>query len=162
LGAAMPELMTGAGLIPSPLSPYLISGGQILRGMRSASALGGALSGAGGETLKQLERRYGKPNETVLSFPGVNVTREDTAGLIGEFAAPGAVSATGKLIRGFPITRTVMGALEKYSGVGGAEMFRDAASRQLATIRGKENATETSYYRDIFDSLQKIDKASRR
>jgi hypothetical protein len=160
LGAAMPELMTGAGLIPSPLSPYLISGGQILRGMRSASALGGALSGAGGETLKQLERRYGKPDETVLSFPGVKVTREDAAGLIGEFAAPGAVSATGKLIKGFPITRTVMGALEKYSGVGGAEMLRDAASRQLATVRGKENATETSYYRDIFDSLQKLDKTS--
>ena len=51
-GALAPELMTlgglGAAAFPptAPLSPFLLAGGQLLRGGRMASALAGGLSGA--------------------------------------------------------------------------------------------------------------------
>ena len=47
VGYFSPEIMTGLGLLPTPASPFLLAGGQILRGGRAAAALTGGLSAAG-------------------------------------------------------------------------------------------------------------------
>jgi len=160
-GAALPYAMQAAGMIPSPLSPFLTAGSQILKGVRGATVLGGGLSGAGGEALKQAERRYGSPDKSVLQFPGVNITREDVAGTVGEFAGPGLPKAGYALIKGVPPVRSALGALDRYSRMGGDEVFKEAATRQLATLRGRDKATEGSYYREVFNALQKADESTK-
>lgn len=160
-GALLPEALGLASLIPGPQSPFLAAGSLLAKGGRVAGALTGALSGGGGELAGQVERRFGKPDQSVLNLPGVRITREDIARTAGEFGAPAIPAIGAKLIRGMPMARQAMAALEKYSGVGGKALQEEAAGGALSRIRGKEDATETSYYRDIFDSLQKVDEKIR-
>lgn len=160
-GAVLPEALGIASLVPGPQSPFLAAGSLLAKGARGAGALTGALAGAGGELAGQVERRYGQPGKTVLDLPGIQMTREDVARLGGEFAAPAVPSVGAKLIRGVPLARQAMVALEKYSGVGGKALQEQAAGGAMARIRGKESATETSYYRDIFDQLQKVDSVAK-
>jgi cell division septum initiation protein DivIVA len=160
-GALLPEVLGIASLIPGPQSPFLAAGSLLARGGRAAGALTGALAGGGGELAGQAERRFGKPDQSVLNLPGVRITREDIARTAGEFGAPAIPAIGAKLIRGMPMARQAMAALEKYSGVGGKALQEEAAGGALSRIRGKEDATETSYYRDIFDSLQKVDEKIR-
>lgn len=160
-GALLPEALGIASLIPGPQSPFLAAGSLLARGGRAAGALTGALSGGGGALAGQAERVFGKPDQSVLNLPGVRITREDIARTAGEFGAPAIPAIGAKLIRGMPMARQAMAALEKYSGVGGKALQEEAAGGALSRIRGKEDATETSYYRDIFDSLQKVDEKTR-
>lgn len=156
-GALLPEALGIASLIPSPISPFLAAGGYLAKAGRTAGAIGGALAGAGGETAGQLESRYGDPQKRVLDIPGIGITREDIARTAGEFAAPGVPSMGAKMIKGFPLARQAMAALEKYAGVGSKALREEAAGLAMGKIRGKEDITETSYYRDIFNKLQKVD-----
>jgi len=65
VGYFSPEIMTGLGLIPSPASPFLLAGGQILRGGRAAAALTGGLSAAGcsvlGKVVPEPDKSRGLP-----------------------------------------------------------------------------------------------------
>jgi hypothetical protein len=58
-GALAPNIMTAAGMVPTPLSPFLLAGGQLLRGQRLASAGYGALGGLFGETAGQVAESQG-------------------------------------------------------------------------------------------------------
>ena len=58
-GALAPNIMTAAGMVPTPLSPFLLAGGQLLRGQRLASAGYGALGGLVGETAGQVAESQG-------------------------------------------------------------------------------------------------------
>lgn len=160
-GVLLPEALGLAALVPGPQSPFLAAGSLLARAGRGAGAIGGALSGAGGETLRQFERRYGRPEETVLNIPGGKITREDVAGTVGEFAGPGIPTLGSKFIKGVPLARQAMVALEKYSGVGGKALREEAAGIGMGKIRGKEDITESKYYRDIFNELQKVDSKIR-
>jgi cell division septum initiation protein DivIVA len=157
-GALLPEALGIASMIPGPQSPFLAAGSLLAKGARGAGALTGALGGAGGEAAGQLERVYGKPEKTVFDIPGIRVTREDVARTAGEFGAPAVPAVGAKLIRGFPLTRQILSSMEKYSGIGGKALQEEAAGKAVSAIRGKEPETETKYYREIFDELQKANK----
>ena len=58
-GVLAPNIMTAAGMVPTPLSPFLLAGGQLLRGQRLASAGYGALGGLVGETAGQVAESQG-------------------------------------------------------------------------------------------------------
>jgi hypothetical protein len=58
-GALAPNIMTAAGMVPTPLSPFLLAGGQLLRGQRLASAAYGAFGGLVGETAGQVAESQG-------------------------------------------------------------------------------------------------------
>jgi hypothetical protein len=60
-GALAPEITTGLGLIPSPISPFLLATGQALRGQRAASAVLGGLGGGAGELAAQITEAQGRP-----------------------------------------------------------------------------------------------------
>lgn len=158
-GALLPEALGIASLVPGPQQPFLAAGSLLAKGTRGAGALTGALAGGGGELAGQVERRYGQPGKTVLDLPGIQMKREDIARLGGEFAAPAVPALGARLIRGVPLARQAMVALEKYSGAGGKALREEAAGGAMARIRGKEAATKTSSYREIFDQLQKVDSA---
>lgn len=67
-GALAPEIMTAASLVPTPLSPFLAAGGQLLRGQRLASAGYGAFGGALGETGGQIAEAQGaSPTEAEVT-----------------------------------------------------------------------------------------------
>ena len=158
-GALLPEALGIASLVPGPQQPFLAAGSLLAKGTRGASALTGALSGAGGEAGGQLMRRYGQPEKNVLDLPGIQMNREDVARLGGEFGAPAIPAIGAKVIRNTPIVRGAMAALDKLSGTGGRIVQDEAAGRAMTRIRGRTPATETSSYREIFDQLQKVDSA---
>ena len=161
-GALLPEALGIASLIPGPQSPFLAAGSLLAKGARGAGALTGALAGAGGEAAGQIERRYGQPEKTIFDIPGIRVTREDIARTAGEFGVPSVPAVAGKTLRGFPMTRQAMAALDKFSEAGGKALQEKAAGQAVTALRGKESATESSYYRDIFDQLQKVDDVTKK
>lgn len=160
-GALLPEALGIASLVPGPQSPFLAAGSLLAKGARGAGALTGALAGGGGELAGQVERRYGQPGKTVLDLPGIRMTREDVARLGGEFGAPAVPALGAKLIRGTPLVRGAMATVDKLAVIGGRALQEEAAGKAMTSIRGKEAATESSYYRDIFDRLQRADSAIR-
>jgi hypothetical protein len=163
-GALMPELMTlggmGAAAFPptAPLSPFLLAGGQLLRGGRAASALAGGLSAAGGKAAGEF---VPQPEKVVAEIPGAQITRRQVAETVGEFGAPGALKGAELVMRGTPVVGAAIRGLESFVGMGEQE-FRKAAERQLATLRGKVPASFTEPYRRIFDSLAGAEEKERR
>lgn len=162
-GALAPELMTlgglGAAAFPptAPLSPFLLAGGQLLRGGRMASALAGGLSGAGGKAAGEF---VPQPEKVVAEVPGAQITRRQVAETAGEFAGPGALKGAELLVKGTPVLGAVLRGMERFVGMGEQE-FRKAAERELATLRGKVPASFTEPYRKIFDALAGAEQKER-
>jgi len=105
VGALSPEILTGAGLVPSPLSPFLLAGGQIARAGRLGAALASGGGYLAGEGLKAVTP---EPEKTLIDIPGARITRGDVAGLGGEILAPGAVSVGKRLITKAPLIRSIL------------------------------------------------------
>jgi len=135
-GALAPNIMTVAGMVPSPLSPFLLAGGQLLRGQRLASAGYGALGGLIGETGGQIAESQGaSPTEA-----------EVTRFLAGTFGpAPvqylgrvgGTVVGRGLSALGFPGASrmaTIGQMMEREAGQPGS-----LTAEQRAFIQGKIN-----------------------
>jgi hypothetical protein len=164
VGAFAPELMTAAGMgaavFPptAPAAPFLLAGGQLLRGGRLASALSGGLSAAGGKAAGEF---VPQPEKVVAEIPGVQLTRKDVAETAGEFLAPGSLKAAELAIRSAPVLGSVLRGLERFVGAGEQE-FKKAAERELAGLRGKLPATFTEPYRKIFDALAGAEDKERR
>ncbi len=168
LGYFSPEIMTGLGLIPSPASPFLLAGGQILRGGRAAAALTGGLSAVGGSVAGKV---VPEPEKVAIDIPGIQVTRKQLAEVGGEIAGPGALKATELVARGTPVVGSAIRALERYAGAG-KDGYADAAARELALIAkpglrkrffGSDvPVTEIQPYRQIYDALAGLDNAKRR
>lgn len=163
-GFFAPELMTAAGMgaavFPptAPAAPFLLAGGQLVRGGRLASALSGGLSAAGGKAAGEF---VPQPEKVVADIPGAQITRKDVAETAGEFLAPGSLKAAELAIRSAPVLGSVLRGLERFVGVGEQE-FKKAAERELAGLRGKLPATFTEPYRKIFDALAGAEDKERR
>lgn len=163
-GALAPELMTGAGMVAgafppaAPLAPFLLAGGQLLRGGRAASALAGGLSGVTGKAAGEF---VPQPEKPVAEIPGAQITRRQVAETIGEFAGPGAVKVADIAARSTPVLGAAIRTMEGYVGLG-EQQFRKAAERELANLRGKVPATFTEPYRKIFDALAGAEAQERR
>jgi hypothetical protein len=101
IGAAMPELTTGAGIaaaafpVTAPMAPYLLGTGQAMRGARLASAGAGLISGLGGEAAAQVSEAYGQPEKTqeLWRLAGGAVTPE--LGNVIKYGAGKILSSTG-------------------------------------------------------------------
>jgi hypothetical protein len=131
LGALSPEILTGAGLVPSPLSPFLLAGGQIARTGR----LGAALASGGGYLAGQgLKAVTPEPEKTLINIPGARITRGDVAELGGDVLAPGAVSVGKRFITKAPLIRSIL-TLGEQRGVQ-MEGIRAAVS-ELANFRNR-------------------------
>lgn len=85
VGAVMPEILTGAGMLAAPtplapISPWLMLTGRAMRGARMASAAAGAYAGATGEFLAQEAemKGYGKAVQEGVRLVGGAVAPEFT------------------------------------------------------------------------------------
>ena len=163
-GALAPELMTGAGLVAgafppaAPLAPFLLAGGQLLRGGRTASALAGGLSGLTGKAAGEL---VPEPEKVVAEIPGAQITRKQVAETAGEFLGPGIVKAADIGTRSLPVLGAAIRTMENYVGLG-EQQFKKAAERELANLRGKVSATSVDAYRKVFDALAGAEDRERR
>lgn len=163
-GALAPELMTGAGMLAgafppaAPLAPFLMAGGQLLRGGRAASALAGGLSGVTGKAAGEF---VPQPEKVVAEVPGAQITRKQVAETVGEFAGPGAVKVADIAARSTPVLGAAIRTMESYVGLG-EQQFKKAAERELANLRGKVSATSIDSYRKVFDALAGAEDRERR
>lgn len=163
-GALAPELMTGAGMLAgvfppaAPLSPFLLAGGQLLRGGRAASALAGGLSGVTGKAAGEF---VPQPEKVVAEIPGAQITRRQVAETAGEFLGPGLVKGADIAARSTPVLGAAIRTMESYVGLG-EQQFRKAAERELANLRGKVSATSIDAYRKVFDALAGAEDRERR
>lgn len=163
-GALAPELMTGAGMLAgafppaAPLSPFLLAGGQLLRGGRAASALAGGLSGITGKAAGEF---VPEPEKVVADIPGAQITRRQVAETAGEFIGPGLVKGADIAARSTPVLGAAIRTMENYVGLG-EQQFRKAAERELANLRGKVSATSIDAYRKVFDALAGAEDRERR
>ena len=131
LGALTPEILTGAGLVPSPLSPFLLAGGQLARGGRTAAALmsgGGYLAGQG------LKAVTPQPEQTLIDIPGARITRGQAAEFGGEVLAPGAASVGKQFVTRSPLIRSIL-TLGEQRGV--QTQSTRAAISELANFRNR-------------------------
>jgi hypothetical protein len=130
-GVLAPEIMTGLGLIPSPMSPFLLAGGQIARGGRTAAALMSGGSYLAGQGLKLATPQ---PEKTLIDIPGIRVTRGEAAEFGGEVLAPGAVSVGKQFITRSPLIRSIL-TLGEQRGV--QTQSTRAAVSELANFRNR-------------------------
>jgi len=172
VGAVMPELLTGAGMVApmipggQAVAPFLLAGGQLARGSRMAGATIGAISGAGSSILGQAVPGGEK---VVADIPGMQISRKDIAETAGGFLGPGAFTATAGLIKGAPVIKDLWRAAAKFAG--GESNFVEAATRELANFRNKfpvnqllnaerfrVSKTDTDSYREVFNTLKSADQ----
>jgi len=135
-GFFAPEIMTAASLVPTPLSPFLAAGGQLLRGQRLASAGYGALGGGLGETFGQIAEAKG-------ATPGEAEVTRFLAGTFGPAPVQylgrvgGTVVGRGLSALGFPGASrmaTIGQMMEREAGQPGS-----LTAEQRAFIQGKIN-----------------------
>lgn len=163
-GALAPELMTGAGMLAgafppaAPLAPFLLAGGQLLRGGRTASALAGGLSGVTGKAAGEF---VPQPEKVVAEIPGAQITRRQAAETAGEFIGPGLVKGADIAARSTPVLGAAIRTMESYVGLG-EQQFKKAAERELSNLRGKVPATSIDAYRKVFDALAGAEAQERR
>lgn len=164
LAALTPEILTGAGLIPSPISPFLLASGQLARGTRTGLALAGGSGYLTGQALKAITP---EPEKTLINVPGGRLTRGETAEVVGELGAPLAYEIPAAIIARSPVVRALVTiGKEKGTATAGSE----AASRELATLRDRfpvdrilnterlrVSPNEITSYRRVFDKLQTAD-----
>lgn len=133
-GFFAPEIMTAASLVPTPLSPFLAAGGQLLRGQRLASAGYGALGGGLGETAGQVVESKG-------ATPGEAEVTRFLAGTFGPGAVQGLGRAGGTVIArglgamgvpGMSRMATIGQMMEREAGQPGS-----LTAEQRAFIQGK-------------------------
>jgi hypothetical protein len=133
-GVFAPEIMTAASLVPTPLSPFLAAGGQLLKGQRLASAGYGALGGALGETGGQIAEAKG-------ATPGEAEVTRFLAGTFGPGAVQGLGRAGGTVIArglgamgvpGMSRMATIGQMMEREAGQPGS-----LTAEQRAFIQGK-------------------------
>ena len=132
VGYATPEILTAAGMVPSPMSPFLLAGGQIAR----AGRIGSALTGAGGYLAGQgLKAVTPEKEKTAISFPGVNITRGDIAETTGEIVAPAAVGVAAKFVTTSRPYQALMSIAEEKGARTGS---LKAAANELANFRNRK------------------------
>jgi hypothetical protein len=172
VGAVMPEILTGAGMVApmipggQAVAPFLLAGGQLARGSRTASTVGGAISGAGAQALGQ---SVPGGEKVVADIPGMQVTRKDVAETVGGFLGPGAFTTASGIIKGAPVIKDLWRAASKFAG--GESDFVEAATRELANFRNKfpvnqllnaerfrVSKTDTDSYREVFNTLKTADQ----
>jgi cell division septum initiation protein DivIVA len=179
IGAFTPEILTGLGLasaafpLTAPLSPALLTAGQVTRGGRTATALSTGLFSGGsklaGETVDMLGAKD-KP----IAIPGTG--RSVPAGEFTEnivaFGAPAVAGAAKSLILKAPL---VHNAILYFKQAGGKDNYSEAAARELANFRNRVRVNdllqsnrsaarvsevETKPYRELFDFIQTKDEAT--
>jgi F0F1-type ATP synthase membrane subunit b/b' len=172
VGAALPEIFTGAGMVAPMIpggqvvSPFLLAGGQLLRGQRLGSAITGAVSGGGATALGQAVPGGEK---VVADIPGAQITRKDVAETVGGFLGPGAFTTAAGIVKGAPVIKDLWRAAAKFAG--GESDLVEAATRELANFRNKipvnqllnaerfrVSKTDTDAYRQVFDVLKTADQ----
>jgi vacuolar-type H+-ATPase subunit H len=172
VGAVMPELLTGAGMVApmipggQAVAPFLLAGGQLARGSRTASTVGGAISGAGAQAAGQVVPGGEK---IVADIPGMQISRKDVAETVGGFLGPGAFTTASGIIKGAPVIKDLWRAASKFAG--GESDFVEAATRELANFRNKfpvnqllnaerfrVSKTDTDSYREVFNALKSADQ----
>ena len=172
VGALMPEILTGAGMVApmipggQAVSPFLLAGGQLARGQRLAGAGAGLISGAGAELAGKVVPGGEK---VVADIPGAQITRKDVAETVGGFLGPGAFTTTAGVIKGFPLIKDLWSAAKKFAG--GETDLVEAATRELANFRNKfpvnqllnserlrVSKTDTDTYREVFNALKTADQ----
>jgi hypothetical protein len=131
IGAATPEILTAAGMFPSPMSPFLLAGGQMARTGR----MGAALASSGGYLAGQAAKKVTPEKEkTAISFPGVNITRGDIAETAGEILAPAAATGAKKFVTGSAPYKALMAAAEDKGIQSGSTK---TAANELANFRNR-------------------------
>lgn len=164
VGTFTPEILTGLGLAAgafpptAPAAPFLLAGGQLARGARLGAAVTGGLGAATGSAAGKM---VPEPEKVEVDIPGVQLTRKQLAETAGEFAGPGALKGAEMMAKGVPLVGTALRSLEKYVGLGESQ-FKQAAERQLATLRGKLPATSIESYRRVYDAIAAADEKSKR
>ena len=172
VGALMPEILTGAGMVApmipggQALSPFLLAGGQLARGQRLAGAGAGLISGAGAELAGKIVPGGEK---VVADIPGAQITRKDVAETVGGFLGPGAFTTTAAVVKGAPLIKDLWSAAKKFAG--GETDLVEAATRELANFRNKfpvnqllnserlrVSKTDTDTYREVFNALKTADQ----
>ena len=172
VGAVMPEILTGAGMIApmipggQAVSPFLLAGGQLARGQRLGGAITGAVSGAGATAAGQAVPGGEK---VVADIPGAQITRKDVAETVGGFLGPGAFTTAAGIVKGAPVIKDLWRAAAKFAG--GESDLVEAATRELANFRNKipvnqllnaerfrVSKTDTDAYRQVFDVLKTADQ----
>ena len=172
VGAVMPEILTGAGMIApmipggQAVAPFLLAGGQLARGQRLGGAITGAVSGAGATAAG---KAVPGGEKVVADIPGAQVTRKDVAETVGGFLGPGAFTTAAGIVKGAPVIKDLWRAAAKFAG--GESDLVEAATRELANFRNKipvnqllnaerfrVSKTDTDAYRQVFDVLKTADQ----
>jgi hypothetical protein len=172
VGYAMPEIMTGAGMVApavpggAAVAPFLLAGGQLARSARLRGAAAGTISGGGAELAGKIVPGGEK---VVADIPGVQVTRKNIAETVGGFLGPGAFTAASALIQAPTGVKTLLAGAKK--ALGGESEFVEAATRELENFRNRVplnqflqsdrlrvSKTDTDAYRQVFDTLKNADQ----
>jgi len=175
IGFATPEILTTAGMLApavpggAPLAPFLLAGGQLARGARLGTTLasgGGYLAGQG------LKAVTPEKEKSVISAPGINITRGDIAETAGEIGAPTAASIAKKLITTSAPYRALMSAAEQKGFVSGNAR---TAANELANLRNKitvnqvlnlerlrVSPNDVSSYEKVLKKLLEVDRDTQR
>lgn len=168
LAALTPEILTGAGLIPSPISPFLLASGQLARGGRMGMGLAGAAGYGTGQALKAITP---EPEKTLIEIPGGRLTRGETAEMVGELGAPLAYKIPAAIVSKSPTVRALFQvAKDKGYQTPGSQ----AAANELANLRNRvgglgrlnqvlnmerfrTSPNDISNYQRVFDKLKTAD-----
>ncbi len=172
IGYAMPEILTGAGMVApaipggAAVSPFLLAGGQLARSARLRGAAAGVVSGGGAEVAGKIVPGGEK---VVADIPGAQITRKDVAETVGGFLGPGAFTTATALLKAPTGVKTLWEAAKR--SIGGESEFVEAATRELANFRNKVSLnqflqsdrlrvskTDTDAYRQVFDTLKTADQ----
>jgi len=172
VGYAMPEILTGAGMVApavpggAAVAPFLLAGGQLARGARLRGTAAGTISGGGAELAGKLVPGGEK---VVAEIPGVQVTRKNVAETVGGFLGPGAFTTATTLMQAPTGIKTMLAGAKKL--IGGESEFVEAATRELENFRNKVplnqflqsdrlrvSKTDTDAYRQVFDTLKNADQ----
>jgi hypothetical protein len=172
VGYAMPEILTGAGMVApavpggAAVAPFLLAGGQLARGARLRGTAAGVVSGGGAEVAGKIVPGGEK---VVADIPGAQITRKDVAETVGGFLGPGAFTTATALMKAPTGVKTLWEAAKRT--VGGESEFVEAATRELANFRNKislnqflqsdrlrVSKTDTDAYRQVFDTLKSADQ----
>lgn len=155
-GFAAPEIMTGLGLLPTPLSPFLLAGGQALRGQRLASSVYGAIGGGAGETAAQIsEAAGGTKGQQELSRLVTSTLAPEPVRLLGRTGGYLTARAMGAM--GLPGTSKVatVGQLLEREGVSPGSLTaeqRAFINQKIGEIRGGKPSLQAQ--QEISDMLR--------
>lgn len=154
-GYIAPDLMKLASFVPTPLSPFLRVGGELLKGQRLASAAYGALGGLVGETAGQIvESKGATPREAEVTrfLAGTfGPTPVQYLGKVGGTYIGRGLSALG--IPGASRVATIGQMMERGEGAQGSLTAEQRAfiQQKINEIRGGKSSLEAQ--KEVADML---------